>query len=82
MPHGAFQVDPIGAVISIVLTGVGLWLMNIELPPAFAVGLLLPFAGLPPKLYTISVAIGSTTVAVLIWLCRETIRGRQEWLTE
>jgi hypothetical protein len=82
MPHGAFQVDPIGAVISIVLTGSGLWLMNIELPPALAVGLLLPFAGLPPKLYTISVAIGSTTVAVLIWLGREMIQGRQEWLTE
>lgn len=74
VPHGAFHVDPVGAVISIVLTGIGLWFMNIELPPALAVGLLLPFAGLPPKLYTINVAIGSTTVAILIWLGRIIIR--------
>ena len=78
MPHSAFHVDPVGAVISIMITGIGLWLMNIDLPPALAVGLLLPFAGLPPKLYMINVAIGSTTVAVLIWLARTMIRGQSE----
>ena len=77
VPQGVFQVDPVGAVISIVLTGLGLRAMDIELPPALAVGLLLPFAGLPPRLYTINVAIGSTLVATVVWVGREAVRDRQ-----
>ena len=75
--QGVFQVDPVGAVISILFTGIGFWVMDIELPPALAVGLLLPFAGLPPKLYTVTVAIGSTIVATMVWVGREGARGRQ-----
>ena len=77
VPQGVFQIDPVGAVISILLTGIGLWVMDIELPSALAVGLLLPFAGLPPRLYTINVAIGSTIVATMVWVGREAARGRQ-----
>jgi hypothetical protein len=51
--------------------------MDIELPPAFAVGLLLPFAGLPSKLYTVTVAIGSTIVATMVWGGGVGARGRQ-----
>ena len=51
--------------------------MDIELPPALAVGFLLPFAGLPPKLYTVTVAVGSTIVATMVWVGREGARGRQ-----
>jgi hypothetical protein len=77
VPQGVFQVDPVGAVIFILFTGIGLWVMDIELPPALAVGLLLPFAGLPPKLYTVTVVIGSTIVATMVWVGREGARGRQ-----
>lgn len=66
LPSGPFQVDPVTAVFAIALTGTGLWLLDIELPPALAVALLLPFAGIPPGRYTVNVAVGSTFVASLV----------------
>lgn len=69
VPPGQFQVDPIGAILSLGLAGIGLWLLRIELPPALAASLLLPFARLPPVVYVLNVAAGSTlvTLAFLAW---------------
>lgn len=75
--QGPFQVDPVGAIISIELTRVGLWLLDIELPPALAVGLLLPFAGMPPDRYTVNVAVGATVVAIGVWVWYILVDGQR-----
>lgn len=63
IPQGPFTVSPYVVVLTVLVAGVVLHALSIELPPAFAVGLLLPFAGVPPAVYTVNVALASTLVA-------------------
>lgn len=63
VPEKPFTVSPAVVILTVLVAGVVLHALSIELPPAFAVGLLLPFAGVSPAVYTLNVALASTLVA-------------------
>lgn len=60
----SFQVDPVTAGVTVLLAGGFLYLFDTEIAPALAVGLLLPFAGVPPRVYVLNVFLGTTVVTV------------------
>ncbi|WP_435098824.1 hypothetical protein [Halarchaeum sp. P4] len=62
LPSHPYTVSPLVVVFTVVFAGVSLWALNIEVPPAFAVGLLLPFAGVSPGVYVANVVAASTFV--------------------
>lgn len=65
VPTGPFQVDPAVVVLTVLFSGAVLYALDIEIPPAFAVGLLLPFAAAPPEAYVFNVAVASSAVAAI-----------------
>ena len=75
VPGGSFQVDPITAGLTVLLAGGFLYLFDTEIAPAIAVGLLLPFAGVPAAVYVQNVFLGSAGVAVAFSLWRATFHG-------
>lgn len=64
VPHGSFEVDPVTAGVTVLLAGGFLYLFDTEIAPALAVGLLLPFAGVPAGVYVRSVFLGAAAAAV------------------
>ena len=75
VPHGSFEVDPVTAGVMVLLAGSFLYLFDTEVAPALAVGLLLPFAGVPAGVYIRNVFLGSVAVAVAFSVWRATVHG-------
>ncbi|MFC7167003.1 hypothetical protein [Halospeciosus flavus] len=65
VPTGPLHADPRVVVLTVLFAGGTLYVLDIEIPPAFAVGLLLPFASAPPEAYVLNVAVASSVVAGL-----------------
>lgn len=59
---GPYQLTAVTAVTTVGLSGAALWALDVDLPPALAVGLLLPFAGISPPAYTVNVVVASLLV--------------------
>jgi hypothetical protein len=75
VPQGSFEVDPVTAGATVLLAGSFLYLFDTEIAPALAVGLLLPFAGVPAGVYIQNVFLGSAAVAVAFSVWRATVHG-------
>lgn len=73
--EASFQVDPVTAGVTVLLAGGFLYLFDTEIAPALAVGLLLPFAGIPPRVYVLNVFVGSAAVAVAFSGWRAVVHG-------
>lgn len=74
----SFQVDPVTAGLTVLLSGGFLYLFDTEIAPALAVGLLLPFAGVPPRVYVLNVFFGTAAVAVAFACWRAVVYGRPD----
>lgn len=72
-PTDTFAVSVPAAVLSILFTGVLLWLLDVELAPSYAVGLLVLLLDIPPEIYVLNVAGASMLVA-------GTFLGWQRWV--
>lgn len=72
---GPFQVDPVTAGVTVLLTGSFLYLFDTEIAPALAVGLLLPFAGVSAETYVLNVFLGAAIVAAAFTAWRRTFHG-------
>lgn len=81
LPPGRFRIGVGAAVLSVLFTGGLLWLLDIELAPAFAVALLVLLLDVPPGAYVASVAAASALVAGVfaVWH-REVYDRRVEYL--
>ena len=75
VPQGSFEVDPVTAGVTVLLAGSFLYLFDTEVAPALAVGLLLPFAGVPAGVYIRNVFLGSAAVAMAFSVWRGAVHG-------
>lgn len=62
---GLFSVSVPAAVLSVLCTGVLLWLIDVDLSPAYAVSLLVPLLDVPPGVFVLSVVAASGMVAAV-----------------
>lgn len=60
-----FSVSVPAAVLSVLFTGVLLWLIDVDLSPAYAVSLLVPLLDVPPGVFVLSVVAASGIVAAV-----------------
>lgn len=72
-PVDTFTVSVPAAVLTVLFTGILLWLFDIDLAPPFAVGLLVLLLDIPPEIYVLNVAGASLLVAVAF-------HGWQQWV--
>lgn len=76
-------VTPIGAALSIFLTGAVTWVLDTEISAAFSTALLVLLTGTPDRagIYVLSIAVSSTLVAVVFILWRKSVYAeRAEYL--
>lgn len=68
-PAGTFEVSVTAAVMCVLITGVVLWLFDVDLAPSFAVALLVLLLDIPPEAYVLSVFLASSLIAgvFLVW---------------
>ncbi len=68
-------VSPIGAALSIFMTGVLTWLLDVELSAAFSTALLVLLTNTPDEagIYVLSIAISSVLVAVVFYFWRRKV---------
>lgn len=76
-------VSPVGAALSIFLTGAITWALDTEIPAAFSTALLVLLTGSPDQagVYVLSIGVSSTLVAVVFVLWRKSVYAeRAEYL--
>lgn len=76
-------VSPVGAALSIFLTGAITWVLDTELSAAFSTALLVLLTGTPDQagIYVLSIGVSSTLVAVVFVLWRKNVYAeRAEYL--
>ncbi|MFB6070230.1 MAG: HPP family protein [Halanaeroarchaeum sp.] len=83
IPASRMAVHPGGAALGLLLTGVLIWVLDLEEPTAFSTALLVLITGTSQLAYVVGVALSSTFVAVVFVVWRESFfEERHRYLYE